>query len=78
MITAYPEYYKEFSCIASRCRHNCCIGWEIDIDPETAEKYRDVGGERGERMKNFIEWCGEPHFILGEGERCPFLNERNL
>ena len=78
MITAYPEYYKEFSCIASRCRHNCCIGWEIDIDPETAEKYRDVGGELGERMKNCIEWCDEPHFILSEEERCPFLNERNL
>ena len=78
MITAYPEYYKEFACIASDCRHNCCIGWEIDIDTNTAEKYKSIGGELGERMKRCIDWSGEPHFILGEGERCPFLNGRNL
>ncbi len=79
MINAWPEYYNEFSCIASRCRHNCCIGWEIDIDPETAERYKCVGGELGERMKKCIDWSAEEaHFILGEGERCPFLNGDDL
>lgn len=78
MITAYPEYYNEFSCIASRCLHNCCIGWEIDIDPETAEKYKCLPGELGGRLQSCIEWSGEPHFILDEGERCPFLNDKNL
>ena len=79
MITAYPEYYNEFSCIASRCRHNCCIGWEIDIDPSTAEKYRAAEGELGRRMAGCINWeADEPHCSLGEGERCPFLNEQNL
>ena len=28
----YPDYYPEFRCSASACKHNCCIGWEIDID----------------------------------------------
>ncbi len=79
MITAYPDYYKDFACIASRCRHNCCIGWEIDIDDESAERYKSVTGVLGERMKKCINWDAEqPHFILGEGERCPFLNEQNL
>ena len=79
MITACPEYYKDFSCIASACRHSCCIGWEIDIDRETAAKYKAVSGQLGERMSRCIDWnCAEPHFILTEGERCPFLNERNL
>ena len=29
-----PEYYKQFKCIADKCTHSCCIGWEIDIDEE--------------------------------------------
>ncbi len=79
MILAYPEYYKDFKCIASHCRHSCCIGWEIDIDPETARLYKGVEGELGERMSRCINWTAdEPHFILGEGERCPFLNKDNL
>lgn len=78
MITAYPEYYRQFECIASRCRHNCCIGWEIDIDPDTDEKYKSVEGELGKRLEKCIDRSGESHFILGEDERCPFLNERNL
>ena len=78
MITAYPEYYENFSCIAGDCRHSCCIGWEIDIDPETAEKYMAMPDALGGRMKKCIDWSENPHFILGEGERCPFLNERNL
>ena len=35
-----PEYYKEFKCIASKCKNNCCIGWEIDIDKDTYELYK--------------------------------------
>ena len=33
-----PEYYKQFQCIADKCTHSCCIGWEIDIDEITDEK----------------------------------------
>ena len=76
-MTVYPDYYKEFECIKGECRHNCCIGWEIEIDSDTAEKYKSVGGELGDRLKRCIDW-NEPCFILGENERCPFLNGDNL
>mgnify|MGYP006874698003 CR=1 FL=1 len=36
----YPDYYKEFKCIAGECRHSCCIGWEIDIDEETYKRMK--------------------------------------
>lgn len=78
MIFAYPEYYKEFKCIASDCRHSCCIGWEIDLDPATACLYKNTEGPLGEKMERCIAWGDEPHFILGENERCPFLNGDNL
>jgi len=74
-----PDYYKEFSCIAGECRHSCCIGWEIDIDAETLHKYRACGGEFGARlMRGICEEEDGAHFVLGEGERCPFLNEKGL
>lgn len=73
-----PDYYNEFHCIAGACKHSCCIGWEIDIDPDKAELYKNVPGEVGRRLKENIHWGEVPHFILREGERCPFLNERNL
>ncbi|MBO5975857.1 MAG: flagellin lysine-N-methylase, partial [Oscillospiraceae bacterium] len=78
MIEVYPEYYKDFKCIASECRHSCCIGWEIDIDEESAERFKSVSGELGDKLRRSISGGDEPHFILSENERCPFLNENNL
>ena len=79
MLNAYPDYYPLFSCIADRCRHNCCIGWEIDVDENTLASYHRIGGEMGERLRRSISEDGDaPHFLLGEHERCPFLNGKNL
>lgn len=78
MIIITPDYYKEFKCIADKCRHNCCIGWEIDIDDQTLEKYNNLKGDFANRLKKDIEFDIQPHFRLGAGERCPFLNDRGL
>ena len=78
MLNVFPDYYKSFKCIADRCRHSCCIGWEIDIDADTYMKYASLGGELGRRLSENISLDGTPHFKLCEDERCPFLNERGL
>lgn len=74
----FPDYYDDFKCTASACRHNCCIGWEIDIDEDSLAYYRLVGGDFGKRLKKNISRRPSPHFILGANERCPFLNGDNL
>ena len=74
-----PEYYKEFVCIADRCRHSCCVGWEIDIDGATAEKYASLGGSYALEIRKSIDDSGDaPHFRLAERERCPHLNCEGL
>ena len=73
-----PDYYPQFRCIADKCRHSCCIGWEIDIDTDTREKYRRVPGEFGQRLNKAIHDGDVSSFILGEGERCPMLNQNGL
>ncbi len=80
MTTVVPDYYKKFRCIADRCRHSCCIGWEIDIDADSLEYYQTVGGNLGKRLaENIItEADGTSHFKLCADQRCPFLNDKNL
>lgn len=78
MQQVFPDYYSEFHCIGGSCKHNCCIGWEIDIDPDKAAFYQGVSGSLGDRLREQIAWEDVPHFILQEGERCPFLNKNNL
>lgn len=73
-----PDYYKDFQCLADKCKDSCCIGWEINIDEETLEYYKTVPGKFGKRLnEQIVEEDGETSFVLHEG-RCAFLNAQNL
>ena len=72
-----PKYYTDFKCIADRCTHSCCVGWEIDVDTETLEKYKTLGGY-GATIRESIETGDCLHFRLCENDRCPHLDERGL
>lgn len=73
-----PNYYDKFKCIADKCTHSCCIGWEIDIDTEKLNYYNSLSGDLGNMLKENIATEPEPHFILKEGDRCPFLKDNGL
>lgn len=73
-----PTYMRDFHCIAHRCKDNCCIGWEITVDAQTAARYDAVGGSFGERLRAAMTKDSPRCFRTDERERCPFLNERNL
>ena len=78
-MTVYPDFYDAFCCTAERCRHTCCRGWEIDIDPDSAARYRAMTGALGERLRDAItETADGAKFRLTEDERCPFLREDGL
>ena len=77
MKQAYPNYYSKFRCIAEKCKHNCCIGWEIDVDDTSLSFYNSLNTPLGDRIRENIQG-DEPHFVLAENERCPFLNVNNL
>lgn len=77
MILRVPYYYKEFRCIADKCKDSCCIGWEIDIDEDTYDYYNSISGDFGKRLKENMKSGEENCFRLKQG-RCPFLNQKNL
>lgn len=70
MTTHYPDYYKDFKCIADRCRHTCCAGWEIDVD--------EVSYERFMSDPSIVPYIKDGSITLDEKERCPFLREDGL
>lgn len=73
-----PRYYKKFKCIADKCSHSCCIGWEIDIDEDTLEKYKALEVPYASEILNSISFEGAPHFKLCENDRCPHLDKKGL
>lgn len=80
MFTIKPDFYDEFKCIADKCTDSCCIGWEIDVDEISLEKYNKINTDFGEKIRSQIikSEDGSSCFKLCENERCPFLNKKNL
>lgn len=82
-----PDYMEPFKCIGSPCVDNCCIGWDVDIDEQTFEKYQKIKGDPLETLiKDFIHINTEDHdsavnfavVSLTANKRCPFLDVTKL
>ena len=73
-----PKYYKNFKCIADKCEHSCCVGWEIDIDKKTMKKYQTLSSGYASFIADSISTEDTPHFRLTKDDRCPHLDERGL
>ena len=79
MKTVVPNTYPLFRCIADRCRHTCCAGWEIDIDETTLSRYKSLPTDIGSRILSSIDFSdGEAHFRLLKDDKCTFLTGNGL
>ena len=72
-----PHFYDDFVCTADKCPDTCCAGWQIMIDEDTLEKYKNVKGDFRKRLHSSIDWEEGCFFQFNE-RRCAFLNDRNL
>ena len=71
-----PSYYDNFKCIADKCPDTCCAGWQIMIDEESLEKYGEVKGDFGKRLRSSIDW--QEGAFYQNNKRCAFLNKENV
>lgn len=79
MINTFPKYYKKFVCIADKCPDTCCAGWDVVVDPESLERYKDLKGAYADKINSLItvDEDGDSIFIP-KNRRCPFLLENGL
>lgn len=84
-----PAFYKEFHCLAEKCRDSCCEGWKIHFDKKDYLRLRRLeapAGLREKLSKGIRRERGEKasdkvyaHFDLdGNNDRCPFLDPDGL
>lgn len=84
MLTIYPDYYTQFTCIADTCPITCCQEWKIYVDDATKKKWKalsapDSMDADGRLLSSYITKKEGSHVIrLLPDHRCPFLTENKL
>lgn len=77
MLYTYPDYYSEFKCTADSCNDTCCAMWQIVIDEESMEMYKNYDGAFKNELDAGIDYK-ESVFKQDKRLRCKFLDEKNL
>ncbi|MEG2288393.1 MAG: flagellin lysine-N-methylase [Clostridium sp.] len=74
--------YDEFRCIADKCMFTCCDGWDVSIDANTYNKWKQKSDKSDYILSNVkMKKCGSErlYFINKETkEPCPFLDKGGL
>lgn len=82
-----PSYTEGFKCIGGACEDSCCIGWDIDIDKKTFQKYyRTKDATIKEKFVNHISRSPDCYnkdvdygrIAINDSKWCPFLEEDKL
>jgi lysine-N-methylase len=82
-----PDYFNKFQCIGGGCEDNCCIGWDVEIDRCSFQKYQKVKDQELSKLISSRIFINEDSFDknvdyaivqLEKNNRCPFLNEKHL
>ncbi len=70
-----PNYYNNFKCIANKCKHDCCTGWDIEIDKDSLKRYSSMTGKIKDSIY-FEDGCA--YFKAKNDGKCPFFNKDGL
>ena len=71
------SYYNKFNCIADKCKHTCCAGWEMCIDSDSLSAYKNNFSAFATTLKNGINFK-KSKFKADKEKRCVFLNDKGL
>ncbi len=79
-----PAFFKDFACIGSECRSNCCSGWRIDWKESEVEKLNSA--DCSPKLRELVETSFIPNealknnfqIKLDENKSCPFQTEEKL
>lgn len=71
------NYCENFKCIADKCKHTCCAGWELNIDEKTLGDYKNNTSNFSNVLKQGVDFK-KSKFKVDRNKRCAFLNDKNL
>ena len=78
MLITKPDYFDGFQCIAGDCPDSCCKEWDVQVDPVSAELYRSLPGDLGNRLREvLVEEDGGTVMTIIDG-RCPMWRNDGL
>ena len=78
MLITRPFYFDRFHCIAGACPDSCCKEWDVQVDAVSAEIYRTLPGELGDRLREVLHTeDGETVMTIIDG-RCPMWRPDGL
>ena len=66
-----PNYFDSFRCIASDCPDSCCKEWAVQVDTASAEYYRSLPGDLGDRLRQVLAEEDGATLMTIENGRCP-------
>ncbi len=73
-----PTYYHAFACLAGDCPDSCCKEWTVDVDTEAAQRYRQLNGPLGNRLRQVLTDTPDGTVMTIENGRCPMWREDGL
>ena len=78
MLITKPDYFDRFRCIAGNCPDSCCKEWDVQVDEVSAEYYRSLSGNLGDRLREVLHTeDGETVMTIIDG-RCPMWRRDGL
>lgn len=78
MLILKPDYFDRFRCIAGDCPDSCCKEWGVQVDARSAEYYRALPGDLGDRLREVLSTeDGETVMTILDG-RCPMWRKDGL
>lgn len=78
MVSFQPQYYSSFRCLAGRCPDSCCQDWEVEVDGETAKRYRALSGPLGADLRKALQKRDGCFVLENHHGRCPMLRSDGL
>ena len=78
MELSYPSFYTEFKCIAGDCPDSCCHEWEVQVDEQSAARYRAMEGELGDALREALYDEEGMTYLRNRDNRCPMWRADGL
>ena len=74
-----PTHYHKFHCLVAACPDSCCKEWAVQVDARTAQFYRTLPGDLGDRLRQVMqEEDGDTVLTLEPDGRCPMWRDDGL